>query len=117
MGPIACPLERCHHSRAVPTYDYRCRSCGSVTEVIHSMLEDGPKTCERCGGELRRVLFPSGIIFKGSGFYRNDSRPSASSSEGGSESPAAATSTESKPTTTKAPEAGKTGSTTPAGSD
>ena len=58
----------------MPTYDYQCRSCGSVTEVIHSMLEDGPSTCERCGGVLRRVLFPAGIIFKGSGFYRTDSR-------------------------------------------
>ena len=103
----------------MPTYDYRCRSCGSVTEVIHSMLEDGPKTCERCGGELRRVLFPSGIIFKGSGFYRNDSRPSPSSSESGSDAAAApaAASADAKPTGTKAPEAGKAGSTTPAGSD
>ena len=62
------------HAGAVPTYDYQCRSCGSVTEVIHSMLEDGPSVCERCGGELRRVLYPTGIIFKGSGFYRTDSR-------------------------------------------
>ena len=64
----------CHDPRAVPTYDYQCRSCGSVTEVIHSMLEEGPSVCERCGGELRRVLYPTGIIFKGSGFYRTDSR-------------------------------------------
>jgi putative FmdB family regulatory protein len=70
----------------VPTYDYRCRSCGSVTEVIHSMLEDGPAVCERCGGVLRRVLFPTGIIFKGSGFYRNDSRSDAS---GATDGPAA----------------------------
>jgi putative FmdB family regulatory protein len=55
-------------------YDYQCRSCGTVTEVIHSMLESGPTTCERCGGALRRVIFPSGIIFKGSGFYSTDSR-------------------------------------------
>ena len=65
----------------MPTYDYQCRSCGSVTEVIHSMLEDGPSVCERCGGELRRVLYPTGIIFKGSGFYRTDSRTSASASD------------------------------------
>jgi predicted nucleic acid-binding Zn ribbon protein len=38
------------------------------------MLEDGPSVCERCGGDLRRVLYPTGIIFKGSGFYRTDSR-------------------------------------------
>lgn len=58
----------------MPTYDYQCRKCGRTTEVIHSMLEDGPTTCEHCGGPLRQVLHPAGIIFKGSGFYRNDSR-------------------------------------------
>jgi putative FmdB family regulatory protein len=62
----------------VPTYDYQCRSCGAVTEVIHSMLEDGPSVCEVCGGQLRRMIFPTGIIFKGSGFYRNDSRSDSS---------------------------------------
>jgi predicted nucleic acid-binding Zn ribbon protein len=44
------------------------------------MMEEGPSTCERCGGELRRVLFPAGIIFKGSGFYKTDSRSSSSES-------------------------------------
>ena len=68
----------------MPTYDYQCRSCGSVTEVIHSMLEQGPTRCERCGGELRRVIYPAGIIFKGSGFYRTDSRGTDTSSDGGS---------------------------------
>jgi putative FmdB family regulatory protein len=99
---IANPIGLCHHSAAVPTYDYQCRSCGSMTEVIHSMLEEGPRVCERCGGELRRVIYPSGIIFKGSGFYRTDSR------EGGSSpakpAPAASdpkSSTDAKP---KAPE-------------
>jgi putative FmdB family regulatory protein len=64
----------------VPTYDYQCRTCGTITEVIHSMLESGPTTCERCGGELRRMLYPTGIIFKGSGFYRTDSRKAAPAS-------------------------------------
>jgi putative FmdB family regulatory protein len=89
---------------SVPTYDYRCRQCGRTTEVIHSMLEDGPTTCEHCGGPLRRVLHPTGIIFKGSGFYRTDSRSSGSDgtqgaskataekgSEGGSSGDGAAT--------------------------
>jgi putative FmdB family regulatory protein len=62
----------------VPTYDYQCRSCGHTTEVIHSMMEDGPSTCERCGGQLRRVFYPAGIIFKGAGFYKTDSRSSGS---------------------------------------
>lgn len=68
---------------AVPTYDYQCRSCGVITEVVHSMLDDGPTTCERCGGQLRRVFHPTGIIFKGGGFYKNDSRSSSSASAGG----------------------------------
>jgi putative FmdB family regulatory protein len=77
----------------VPTYDYQCRSCGSVTELIHSMLEEGPTVCERCGGVLRRVIYPSGIIFKGSGFYRNDSRAGGpGGSSGGSSASSGASS-------------------------
>jgi putative FmdB family regulatory protein len=89
----------------VPTYDYQCRSCGAVTEVIHPMSEDGPTVCDRCGGELRRVLYPAGIIFKGSGFYRNDSRsngdttspkkaPAGDTSAGGASSSEGGTSAE-----------------------
>jgi putative FmdB family regulatory protein len=75
----------------VPTYDYQCRSCGTTTEVIHSMLEEGPTSCARCGGQLRRVLFPAGIIFKGSGFYKTDSRSSGSDGNAaGGTAPAAA---------------------------
>ena len=68
----------------MPTYDYQCRDCGTTIEVIHSMLEDGPSVCERCGGAMRRVLHPTGIIFKGSGFYKTDSRSASSASVGGS---------------------------------
>ena len=104
----------------MPTYDYQCRACGTVTEVIHSMLEDGPSVCELCGGALRRVIYPSGIIFKGSGFYRNDSRASSSSStdssgtSGGSDKPGGSdtnggTATEKKPGSTT-PEGGSSDS-------
>ena len=65
------------------------------------MLEDGPTVCERCGGVLRRVLFPSGIIFKGSGFYRNDSRAASSSSDGGSDKPSGSSASDATPGTTK----------------
>jgi putative FmdB family regulatory protein len=81
----------------VPTYDYQCRSCGSVTEVIHSMLEEGPSVCERCGGELRRVFYPTGIIFKGSGFYRTDSRTAAKASDKSSSSGESAPGSDAKP--------------------
>jgi putative FmdB family regulatory protein len=68
----------------VPTYDYQCRSCGFITEVVHSMLEVGPTECERCGGQLRRVFHPTGIIFKGGGFYKTDSRSASSRGNAGS---------------------------------
>ncbi len=62
----------------MPTYDYQCRSCGRTIEVVHRMSEDGPTACETCGGPLRRLLYPAGIIFKGSGFYKTDSRGTSS---------------------------------------
>jgi putative FmdB family regulatory protein len=64
----------------MPTYDYQCRLCGHTVEVIHPMAEDGPTACEVCSGPLRRIIFPAGIIFKGSGFYKTDSRSHSSSS-------------------------------------
>jgi putative FmdB family regulatory protein len=77
----------------VPTYDYQCLSCGTVTEVIHAMSESGPAACEHCGGKLRRVLYPAGIIFKGSGFYRTDSRTAPEGSSGSDGGKAAESST------------------------
>lgn len=77
----------------MPTYDYRCRECGHTIEIIHSILEDGPEVCERCRGPMQRVLHPTGVIFRGSGFYVTDSRSAhetasrdsaASPAEGGS---------------------------------
>jgi putative FmdB family regulatory protein len=80
----------------LPTYDYQCRSCGVITEVVHSMLEDGPTTCERCGGDLRRVVHAAGIIFRGSGFYKTDSRSSSSASVAGASRPAPTPPTDGK---------------------
>jgi putative FmdB family regulatory protein len=77
----------------VPTYDYQCRDCGTVTEVIHAMSEDGPTVCDACGGTLRRVLYPAGIIFKGSGFYRTDSRAAPPESSPAAKAPKEGTST------------------------
>ena len=95
----------------MPTYDYECRSCGTVTELIHSMLEAGPSTCEKCGGELRRVLFPAGIIFKGSGFYRNDSRAGTAGSSGGTSGEAPKSKSDSAATGSGSAGDGKAGST------
>ena len=74
----------------MPTYEYRCKSCGETLEVVQSFTDDALTTHETCGGELRKVFGSVGIAFKGSGFYKNDSRGKSSSvtppgsSEGGS---------------------------------
>lgn len=60
-------------------YDYRCTSCGSVFEVEHGMLERPDVTCPDCGSPAEKVFSPSGIEFKGSGFYNTDQRGGSSS--------------------------------------
>ena len=69
----------------MPTYDYACTECGDRTEVVQSFSAAQPTTCTVCGGPLRRVFSPVGIVFKGSGFYRTDSRgkPSTPKADGG----------------------------------
>jgi putative FmdB family regulatory protein len=56
----------------MPTYVYRCQNCDTLTEAFQKITEDPLTTCEECGGSLRRVLQPVGIVFKGSGFYVTD---------------------------------------------
>lgn len=58
----------------MPTYEYACTSCGQHVEVVQSMTAEPLRTCGACGGQLRKVFSPIGIVFKGSGFYRTDSR-------------------------------------------
>jgi len=58
----------------MPTYEYACTECGEHIEVVQSMSDASLSTCAICGGRLRKVFSPIGIVFKGSGFYRTDSR-------------------------------------------
>jgi len=58
----------------VPTYQYACTACDERLEVVQKFTDDPLTTCEVCGGPLRKVYSPVGIVFKGSGFYRTDSR-------------------------------------------
>jgi putative FmdB family regulatory protein len=62
----------------MPTYEYACLSCGTHVEVYQRFSEDALTVCGVCGGPLRKVFHPAGILFKGSGFYATDSRASAS---------------------------------------
>ena len=62
----------------MPTYEYACRSCGEHLEVVQSFSDDPLTECPHCKGDLRKVFSPIGIAFKGSGFYRTDSKGSSS---------------------------------------
>jgi putative FmdB family regulatory protein len=66
----------------VPTYQYACTACDERLEVVQKFTDDSLTTCEVCGGSLRKVYSPVGIVFKGSGFYRTDSRNGSGSRDG-----------------------------------
>jgi putative FmdB family regulatory protein len=58
----------------MPTYDYACEACGHRIEVLHGVHAGGPAACPRCGGPMRKLLSPPTIVFKGSGWAKNDAR-------------------------------------------
>jgi putative FmdB family regulatory protein len=70
----------------MPTYEYVCRDCGNRIEVFQRITDEPLAVCEICGGQLRKVFHPAGILFKGSGFYKTDSRSAVSSGNGKKES-------------------------------
>ena len=63
----------------MPTYEYACTACGHRLEVTQKFTDDPLTECPDCGGELRKVYAPVGIVLKGSGFYKTDSRAAAAS--------------------------------------
>lgn len=65
----------------MPTYQYSCTECGHFFEAVQSFSEDSLTVCPECDGRLRKVFNAVGVVFKGSGFYRTDSRGSSTSSE------------------------------------
>lgn len=97
----------------MPTYQYRCTSCGNELEAVQKFSDPALTVCPECEGELRKVFSAVGVVFKGSGFYRTDSRKSsslpasASKSEQKSES-ASPAKTETTSTSTAKPSASTT---------
>jgi putative FmdB family regulatory protein len=63
----------------MPTYEYECQACHERVEAVQKFSDPSLTICPLCGGELRKVFSAVGIVFKGSGFYKNDSRPSEKS--------------------------------------
>lgn len=68
----------------MPTYAYACADCGHAFDIVQSFSEDSLTVCPSCGGNLRKQFNAVGVVFKGGGFYRNDSRASSSSSSASS---------------------------------
>ena len=79
----------------MPTYQYSCTDCGHFFEAVQSFSDDSLTVCPECDGKLRKVFNAVGVVFKGSGFYRNDSRGKTSSSSPASSESGSSTSTSS----------------------
>ncbi|BCJ53923.1 hypothetical protein Asp14428_53980 [Actinoplanes sp. NBRC 14428] len=94
----------------MPTYQYACTECGEQLERVQSFSDPALTECPACSGKLRKVFNSVGIVFKGSGFYRTDSRPANGSTDKPATTPATTTSSSdgksdssTKPTSTPAP--------------
>jgi len=83
----------------MPTYQYACTECGHSFEQFQSFSEDALTVCPECDGRLRKLYNAVGVVFKGSGFYRTDSRADASASTPASSSTGTGTSSSSTPST------------------
>jgi putative FmdB family regulatory protein len=100
----------------VPTYQYACTECGHAFDQVQSFSDDALTECPVCSGRLRKVFNAVGVVFKGSGFYRTDSRTNGSSAapaaSDGSPAPAAAGGKKASGSDAKAPAASTSSSST-----
>ncbi|MFD6323401.1 FmdB family zinc ribbon protein [Streptomyces sp. NPDC058442] len=95
----------------MPTYQYQCTECGEGLEAVQKFTDDALTECPNCQGRLKKVFSAVGIVFKGSGFYRNDSRGSSSSS-----TPAASKSSDSSTSSSSSSSSSSSGSSASSGS-
>ncbi|MCV7741818.1 FmdB family zinc ribbon protein [Micrococcus luteus] len=79
----------------MPTYAYRCKDCGHAFDAVQAFTDDALTECPACGGVLRKQYGSVGVSFKGSGFYRTDSRSGTGSAGGSTSDSAAGSSTSS----------------------
>ena len=101
----------------MPTYEYACKSCGEHLEVAQSFKDEPLTTCPACGGPLRKVFGTIGISFKGSGFYKTDSRPAAKSESSSEKSSSEKSSSEKSSSEKSAAGGGEKKSSSSASSD
>ena len=69
----------------MPTYGYRCRSCGNEFEILQKISDPPLKTCPKCAGKLDKMVYAAGIIYKGSGYYNTDYKSGSKGSDKASE--------------------------------
>ncbi len=100
----------------MPTYVYACTECNHGFEAHQAFTDDALTTCPECGGKLRKVFNSVGIVFKGSGFYRNDSRGATSSTTAPSTAAGSDSSTSSSSSDSKSPAASSSSSSGSSGS-
>ncbi|MFF5704539.1 FmdB family zinc ribbon protein [Streptomyces sp. NPDC012794] len=97
----------------MPTYQYQCTECGEGLEAVQKFTDEALTVCPSCDGRLKKVFSAVGIVFKGSGFYRNDSRGASSSSTPASKPSSSSTTTS---TASAAPAASTSSATSSTGS-
>ncbi|WP_431967503.1 FmdB family zinc ribbon protein [Actinacidiphila sp. bgisy160] len=95
----------------MPTYQYQCTACGEGLEAVQKFTDDPLTECPACNGRLRKVFSAVGVVFKGSGFYRTDSRGSSSSSTPAAKSSASESKSSSDSKSGSGSSSGSTGST------
>ena len=79
----------------MPTYSYACTECGNRFDAVQAFSDDSLTSCPKCSGRLRKLFGSVGVVFKGSGFYRTDSREAAKSTINGSSSSSSESTTSS----------------------
>ncbi|MEZ0065193.1 putative FmdB family regulatory protein [Streptacidiphilus sp. MAP12-20] len=100
----------------MPTYQYQCTQCGSGLEAVQKFSDAALTECPECGGKLRKIFSAVGVVFKGSGFYRTDSRSSSSSSVSSSSASAPAASSGSSSSTSSSTSSSSSSSSSSSGS-
>jgi len=93
----------------LPTYEYRCDSCEKNFDVVQSFHDDPVTACPTCGSPVRKVFGNVGIVFKGSGFYKTDSRPGAAKAPAGDAAASGSPGSEGSGAETATPAAPSTG--------
>ena len=96
----------------MPTYGYKCKSCGHEFEILQKMSDAPLKTCPKCSGELQKKMYAAGVIFKGSGYYTTDYKAAKSGDSGSSNGSGSSSEKTSKPASEKSSE--KAGDSKPA---